>query len=113
MKHLQIFKGLLTPVLMLAFLTIIATLVYMYLEGFNFLDALYMTIITVGSVGFQEVHPLSDAGRLFTICLIMVNIGIFTYFITLLSRYFFDLDFVKRYKLMTMENNIKHTDTLS
>jgi voltage-gated potassium channel len=107
MKHLRIFKGLLTPVLMLALLTIVATLAYMYLEGFKFLDALYMTIITVGSVGFQEVHPLSDAGRLFTICLIMVNIAIFTYFITLLSRYFFDLDFVKRYKLMTMENKIQ------
>lgn len=107
MRHLKIFRGLLLPILLLVLLTVLATFVYMWLEGYNLLDALYMTVITIGSVGFQEVRPLSEAGRLFTILLIMLNIGIFSYFITLLSRYFFDLDFAKRYKQLKMEDRIK------
>ena len=80
---------------------------YVIIEGFSFFDALYMTVITVASVGFQEVHPLSFEGRVFTIILILINIGLFTYFITLLSRYFFDLEFIKKYKQMKMENAIQ------
>jgi voltage-gated potassium channel len=67
-----------------------------------------MTVITIGSVGFMEVHPLNDAGRIFTIFLILVNIGIFTYFITLMSRYFFDLEFIKKYNQLKMEKMIEH-----
>jgi voltage-gated potassium channel len=48
---------------------------YMLIEGWGFLDALYMMVITVGTVGFMEIHPLSDAGRLFTVALIMAGVG--------------------------------------
>jgi voltage-gated potassium channel len=106
LKHLHIFKGLLPPVLLLLALLIAGTLGFIIIESYGFIDALYMTIITVGSVGFMEVHPLSLAGRVFTMLLIMLNIGVFTYFITLLSRYFFDVDFVKKYKLIKMETAI-------
>jgi voltage-gated potassium channel len=59
-------------------------------------------------VGYNEVHPLSDAGRIFTIFVIAINLGLFTYFITWLSRYFFDLEFIKKYKLINMDNKIQH-----
>ena len=49
----------------------IGTIGYIIIEGYNFLEALYMTVITVASVGFNEVHPLSEAGRVFTIFLII------------------------------------------
>jgi voltage-gated potassium channel len=48
---------------------------YMLIEGWGFFDALYMTTITVGTVGFGEVHPLSPGGRLFTIWLIIAGVG--------------------------------------
>ena len=80
----------------------------MLIEDYGFLDALFMTVITVASVGYNEVHPLSDAGRIFTIFVIAINLGLFTYFITWLSRYFFDMDFVKKYKLINMDNKIQH-----
>jgi voltage-gated potassium channel len=108
LKELNIFKGLLTPLFFLGGLLIVGTVGYMLIEDYSLLDAFYMTIITVGSVGFNEVHPLDNAGKIFTILLIMVNIGLFTYFITLLSRYFFDMEFVKSYKLFAMENKIRH-----
>jgi voltage-gated potassium channel len=107
LKRLKLFKGLLVPLLLLAILTLIATIGYMQIEGYTFLDALYMTVITIGSVGFQEVNPLGSNGKIFTILLIVGNVGLFTYFISLLSRYFFDIDFIKQYKQVKMENKIQ------
>jgi voltage-gated potassium channel len=49
----------------------VGTVGYHLLEGFNFIDSLYMAVITMSTVGFGEVHPLSAAGRLFTIGLIL------------------------------------------
>ena len=48
---------------------------YQILEGFSALDALYMTVITISSVGFSEVVPLDASGRLFTIGLIAAGVG--------------------------------------
>jgi voltage-gated potassium channel len=52
---------------------------YMLLERWDFLDAVYMTIISVTTTGFQEVHGLSPAGRLFTIALIILGVGSISY----------------------------------
>ncbi len=52
---------------------------FMWLEGYSLIDALYMTVITISTVGYGEVAPLSDAGKIFTSVLIVVNIGVFTY----------------------------------
>jgi voltage-gated potassium channel len=65
-----------------------------------------MTVITISTVGFAEVKPLSEAGRIFTIFLILVNLGLFTYFVTLLTRFFSDGEFSKLYKQIKMENSI-------
>jgi len=81
---------------------------YMLIESYSFLEALYMTIITIGGVGFSEVKALSDAGRIFTIILIIINLGLFTYFITLLTRYFMDGEFLKRFKKIKMDKSIRH-----
>ncbi len=106
-KQIVIFKKLLPPLVLLFFLMLFGTVGYHNIEGYNFLDAWYMTVITISSVGFQEVRPLSEAGRLFTIFLILINVGLFTYFISLLSRYFFDFEFIKNYKLYKMEKKIQ------
>jgi voltage-gated potassium channel len=58
-----------------------AILGYMYLEGWNYLDSFYMVVITLATVGFQEVHPLSDHGRLFTSFLILFGVGNFAFLV--------------------------------
>jgi voltage-gated potassium channel len=51
------------------------TLGYMWLEGMVPIEALYMTVITITTVGFGEIRPLSPLGRLFTIGLIVLGVG--------------------------------------
>ncbi len=60
---------------------LIGTAGYHYLEGFSYLDAFYMTVITISTVGFGEVQTLSEAGRLFTIFLILFGFGALAFLI--------------------------------
>lgn len=59
---------------------------YMIL-GFSFSEAIYQTIITIATVGFEEVHPLDNSGMWFTSILVIFSIGIFAYAITTLTRF--------------------------
>jgi voltage-gated potassium channel len=52
---------------------------YMFIEGWPFIDALYMTVITLATVGFREVHELSLPGRVFTMVLIIAGVGFVFY----------------------------------
>lgn len=67
---------------MLLVLNLIGTIFYMLIEGWSFVDSFYMTVITIATVGFGEVLPLSPAGRVFTVILIYLGIGIATTAIT-------------------------------
>jgi voltage-gated potassium channel len=53
--------------------TVVGTVGYRLIEGWRWLDSAYMTIITLATVGFSEVHPVSDEGRVFTISLILMG----------------------------------------
>ncbi len=52
---------------------------YMLIEKWCFLDAFYMTTITLATVGFSEIHQVSDIGRIFTVILIFLGVGLFLY----------------------------------
>jgi voltage-gated potassium channel len=62
------------PILLIA----LGTVGYMQIEHWRFLESLYMTVITITTVGFNEVHPLHSEGRVFTMALTLV--GVFTLF---------------------------------
>lgn len=57
----------------------LGTLGYYLVEGWSFTDSLFMTVTTVTTVGYGEVHPLSRSGRIFTICLMLVGVGTVAY----------------------------------
>ncbi len=63
-----------------------ATAGYVFLEGWSVLDSLYMTVITVTTVGFGEVHPLSHQGRIMTIVVTMVGVGTVLYILGMLTQ---------------------------
>ena len=69
-------KPRLPPTLaLLAVVLIVGTAGYVAIEGWSVWDALYMTVTTVATVGFREVHPLSRAGQAFTLVLIVVGVS--------------------------------------
>ncbi|NQY99790.1 MAG: potassium channel family protein [Bdellovibrionales bacterium] len=55
------------------------TLGYTLIEGWSWFDALYMTVITISTIGYGEIQELSDPGRIFTIALIFTGVGVFSY----------------------------------
>ncbi len=63
------------------------TLGYMIIERWSLLDSAYMTVITVATVGFREVHTLSDAGQWFTIALIFAGVGGIAYSIGTIAEF--------------------------
>lgn len=71
-------RRLALSVVLLILLNLLGTLLYMGLEGWDFVDSLYMTVITIATVGFGEVRDLSPAGRLATIVLIYLGVGLAT-----------------------------------
>lgn len=83
----------------------------MMLEGYNFLDALYMTIITVTTIGYHEVHPLDDRGKIFNIFVIVCSISVTAFALTRLTRFFLDGDinlYIKNRKLMAAINELEN-----
>jgi voltage-gated potassium channel len=77
-RHLE-FKQLRLALLFVIIIISAGTLGFKIIEGYPMLDAFYMTMITIGTVGFMEVHPLSDGGRIFTSILILLSFGTFAY----------------------------------
>ncbi|MEM5947260.1 potassium channel protein [Spirochaetia bacterium 38H-sp] len=81
---------ILLAVSLIAILLGVGTLGYSTIEGWNIIDSLYMAIITLTTVGFSEVAPLSNTGKLFTIIYIIMGIGSAGFAITTLFGYIFE-----------------------
>ncbi|HEY9765197.1 MAG TPA: potassium channel protein [Chroococcales cyanobacterium] len=79
---------------------------YQAIEGWPFFDALYMTVITIASVGFGEVHPLSDAGRSFTMLLILIGGGVLVYCFSTVTAYVVEGELSDARRTRTMEKKI-------
>jgi voltage-gated potassium channel len=73
------FKQTLTFVLFSFVLVGFGCFGYMAIEGWSFFDSLYMTIITLATVGYSEIHEISTEGRFFTVVLIVLGVGFFLY----------------------------------
>ena len=106
-EELRPFSKLYTSIAIFAAIILSGTVGFMAIEHYTLLEALFMTVITLSTVGYGEVRPLSDAGRVFTIILILANLGTFAYLISLLSSYFMDGEFIRTYKHLKMKNSIK------
>lgn len=83
----MILKRLKIAFILLALLICIGISGYILIERWNFLESIYMTIITIASVGYMEVKPLSDEGRIFTIFLIIFGMGILLFCISTFTAF--------------------------
>lgn len=78
------------------FVTLVGVMGYSTLEGWSYFDSLYMTVITLTTTGYQEVKPMSDQGRAFTMVLLLCGMGLVAYSISALMSYLVNFDFAKR-----------------
>lgn len=82
---------------------------FMVIENYRFLDALYMTVITITTIGYTEVKPLSDAGRIFDIALIIASFSLFTYALANLTQFIASGEmalYFKNKKIMNQLDNL-------
>jgi len=91
----------------------IGVLGYMTLSDVGFVDAAYMTVITVSTVGFRELHPMNDEEKIFTIFLILTSISLFGYAVSAFTEALASGKFFKQLKLKRVQQKIdklkKHT----
>ncbi len=113
MNNFRQFSRLFIPLGLIALIVLIGIVGFSIIEGYGIFDAFYMTVITVATVGFEEVKPLSDQGRLFTIFLIITSFGTFAYAVTSISKYVIDGElnqYFKNYKVSAaidkLENHV-------
>jgi voltage-gated potassium channel len=85
--NFRLFSRVLYAIAILGLIIVIGTVGYMVVEGWGLLDSFFMTIITVSTVGFHEVQPLSDLGQIFTAFLIITSFGTFAYAISAITTY--------------------------
>lgn len=89
------FKKLKLSLLFLILTITLGTLGYHFVEGMDFFDALYMTTITISTVGFGEIKPLSTIGRMMTIVIIITGVAILAYTTSTLLQLVIDGEFAK------------------
>ncbi len=84
----------------------LGTLGYMMLEGWGVLDALYMSVITLATIGFKEVHDLSDLGKIFTIVLIVFGVSTLGYLVSSMVQLMFEGQIQRIYGRKKVEKRI-------
>lgn len=90
--NFRYFKKLYLALGLVVFLLLLGIAGYTLLD-YNFLDAVFMTVITVATVGYREVNELDAAGKSFTIFLIIFSFGTFAYALSVITRYIIDGEF--------------------
>ncbi len=79
---------------------------YVFFEGMSPFDAFYMTIITISTVGFAEITPLSTIGRIITIIIIILGISLLTYTLTQVARIFVEGELQKFFGRRKLEKQV-------
>jgi voltage-gated potassium channel len=90
MRIIRRYSDLFIPIFILAGLVIIGTIGYKLIDNYSWVNAFYMTIITIATVGYGEVEPLSVQGKMFTAFLIITSFGTFAYAASSVTKFVMD-----------------------
>ncbi|CAM4344683.1 potassium channel family protein [Zobellia nedashkovskayae] len=109
MKITQFFQSRMNIALtLMSSVLIIGVLGYRFLSELSWIDALYMTIITVTTVGFSEVGPMDTQEKLFTVVLIILSIFIFAFAISVITEYILSRNSLEELKNKKVKNKIEN-----
>jgi voltage-gated potassium channel len=79
---------------------------YMLIQQYSFQEALYMTVITLATVGFTEVRPLDNTGRLFTIVLILMGVSFVGFALAYFSQILLDGNLLEAYRRRRLKKQL-------
>jgi len=103
----KIFRSKLnTAIVLLIFVLFIGVFGFKIISDFSWLDAIYMTVITVTTVGFGEVQPLDQDSKLFTILLILTSVIIVGYALKIITEYIISKNDINELKQKKMQKKI-------
>lgn len=100
-------KNIIIALLLLGGVILLGVIGFVFLEGFTITEAFFMTIITISTVGFEEVHQLDNPGMIFTSVLIIISFGIFIYVVTAFTKFLVEGVFRHYFKDNTVKKRIK------
>lgn len=106
-SNFHYFRKLYIALGLVVFVLLLGVAGYMLLEDYNFLDAVFMTVITVATVGYREVRELDTDGKIFTVFLIIFSIGAFAYAVSVITRYVIEGEFQLYFKHYRVNKEIK------
>ena len=95
-----------TAVLLLTLLLFIGILGFKFMSNYTWIDALYMTVITITTVGFGEVAPLDPSAKIFTVFLILTSVVIVGYALTVITEYILSKNNLEELKQKKMQKKI-------
>lgn len=98
------------PLLLLLLSMLFGTLGYMIIEGWSLGDSAYMMIITLATIGYGEVRPLSDIGRVFTSLLILIGVAVLSYAFTTVMGTFFEGHLTRQWERRRMEKRVQQLE---
>ena len=87
---MNIKRQIIPPIITMIFVISSGMIGYTLIEKWSLFDSLYMTIVTLTTVGFEEVHTLTRAGRIFTVILILSGVGAMFYALSVGARVIFE-----------------------
>tara|TARA_Y100000310_G_scaffold253795_1_gene260760 strand:- start:16 stop:405 length:390 start_codon:yes stop_codon:yes gene_type:complete len=86
---MKLFNRLAISVVIFIALILAGAQAYHQIEGWRYVDSLYFTVITVTTIGYGDLTPVTDQGKIFTIFYSFLGIGMAFYFFSLIGRYMF------------------------
>lgn len=107
---IYVFSKIYSAILFIVIVVAVGILGFMYIEGYTISEAVYMTVITLSTVGFQEVRELSPLGRLFTTFLIITSFGTFAYAVSVLTTYIVSGEFNQYFKDYKVKKDVKQIE---
>jgi len=105
------FRSIIRGAILLLLVLLFGTSGYMLIEGWPLLEGLYMTVITITTVGYGEVRTVSELGRVFTVFLIFAGMGIMAYTLGIVAQIMVEFqvrDLIGRRRLGLKLKNMKN-----
>ncbi len=104
--NFKYFRKVYIALLLLFTILLVGITGFIIIEGYTLGEAFYMTVLTVSTVGFNEVRPLSDFGRIFTAFLIIFSFSTFIYAVTSISNYILDGEYKIYFKDLRINKKV-------